>query len=95
MRTVHSDGAGGLRGPRAASGSPVSDRRPGWRLRVDQLDRARVLAGLSERELARKSCVDRKTIADALCRRRRPTLGSIRAICRALGLTLADVIEFD
>jgi len=39
--------------------------------------------------------VDQGTLTDLLADRRRPTLGTVQAICTALGLTLAQVIAID
>ena len=99
MKTFSHDGAEGLRGPRAASGSPVSrerrTRRPRWSVNVDRLDQERVFAGLSQRQLARAARVDPATLSTLLCRRRRANLGTLTALCHALRLELRDVIVFD
>ena len=99
MTTSSSRGAEGLRGPRAASGSPVSDRRrsrrqPAWTIRTSVIDRERVLHGWTQRALARAARVDPGTVCDALAGRRRPNLATLSVLCPALGLTLADVVEF-
>lgn len=97
MRTSTSNGAEGFRGPRAASGSPVGDRRPRlrWRVHAGTIDRHRLLAGMTQRQLAAAARVDPGTLSDLLRHRRRPTLGTIAALARALGLELVDVLEFE
>ncbi|MBJ7599589.1 MAG: helix-turn-helix transcriptional regulator [Candidatus Dormibacteraeota bacterium] len=70
-------------------------RRIGWKLDPAGIERARVLRGWTQRELALAARVDPGTLSDALTMRRRPTLGTLQAICRSLDLTLADVIRFD
>jgi transcriptional regulator with XRE-family HTH domain len=66
-----------------------------WRVDPAQMERARVLRGWTQRELATAAKVDPGTLSDTLAMRRRPTLGTLQAICRSLDLTLADVIRFD
>jgi DNA-binding Xre family transcriptional regulator len=39
--------------------------------------------------------VDPGTLSDLLGCRRRPNLGTLSALCQALGMKLGDVIEFD
>jgi DNA-binding Xre family transcriptional regulator len=39
--------------------------------------------------------VDPKTLTDMCSGRRRPTFGTVHAICAALDLAIADVIIFD
>ncbi len=65
-----------------------------WSVDVEAIERARTLHGWSRRELARRAHVDPGTLSDLLGRRRRPTLGTVQAICTALGLTLVEVIVF-
>jgi transcriptional regulator with XRE-family HTH domain len=62
---------------------------------VDVIDRERLLRGWTQRELARTAAVDQGTLSDLLAGRRRPTLGTVQAICTALRLTLAQVIAFE
>jgi Cro/C1-type HTH DNA-binding domain len=38
--------------------------------------------------------VDEGTLCDLFAHRRRPTFGTLRAICKVLELSLEDVIEF-
>lgn len=62
-----------------------------WTVDVATLEKARILRGWTQRRLALESHVDR----DLVLGRRRPTLGTIQALCYALDLTLADVIIFE
>jgi transcriptional regulator with XRE-family HTH domain len=68
--------------------------RPTWTVDVARLDMRRVLLGLSARQLATRARVDPDTVGDLLSQRRRPTLGTLSAICNQLDLTLHDVIQF-
>ncbi len=68
--------------------------RPAWSVNVAVVDRARMLRGWTQRELARRAHVDPGTLSDLLAHRRRPTFGTVQAICASLNLTLADVIAF-
>ncbi len=61
---------------------------------VAAIDRARVLQGWTRRDLARRSHVDEGTLCELCASRRRPTFGTLRAICQALALSLEDVISF-
>ncbi len=63
-------------------------------MNVAVVDRARMLRGWTQRELARSAHVDPGTLSDLLAHRRRPTFGTVQAICASLNLTLADVIAF-
>ena len=97
MESYRRSGAGGLRGPRAASGSPVRDnrRRARWHVRATTIDRHRVLRGYTQQRLAQIAHVDPATLSDLLRGNRRPTLGTLSALASALDLTLGDVVEFD
>lgn len=68
--------------------------RPAWSVDVAALDRARVLRGWTRRELGLQAHVDEGTLCDLFAGRRRPTFGTLRAICHALEMTLEDVISF-
>src|SRR4051812_15690253 len=73
----------------------VTHTRPGrlpWSLNVRPIERERVLRGWTRSELARTAHVDEKTLRDMLSGRRRPTFGTVQAVCTALGLTLPNVI---
>ena len=65
-----------------------------WSVRVDVIDRARVLRGWTRRELGRRAQVDEGTLCDLFAHRRRPTFGTLRALCKALDLSLEDVVAF-
>jgi len=58
------------------------------------IERERVVRGWTRRELAQVAHVDPKTLGEFVSGRRRPQLGTLRAPCAALGLSLADVITF-
>ena len=73
----------------------IRNRGAAWDLDVQRLERERVLRGLTQRELAKRAAVDEGTLCDLLARRRRPTFGTLGAVCQALGMTLADVILFE
>jgi len=65
-----------------------------WAVDVAALDRARVLRGWTRRDLARHAHVDEGTLCDLFAGRRRPTFGTLRALCQVLGLSLGDVFVF-
>jgi transcriptional regulator with XRE-family HTH domain len=65
-----------------------------WMVDIAKLERARILRGWTQRRLAMESHVDRGTLSSLAQGRRRPTLGTIQAVCRVLELTLSDVILF-
>jgi len=58
------------------------------------VERQRIVLGWSRATLAEIAHVDPKTLRDLLGMRRRPNLGTVQAVCVALGLTLSDVIRF-
>lgn len=65
-----------------------------WAVDVDRIERARVLRAWTRRHLAHVARVTPKTVADMCSGRRRPTFGTVQAICAALDLVVADVIVF-
>jgi transcriptional regulator with XRE-family HTH domain len=65
-----------------------------WSVDASGIDRARILRGWTRRELAQRAHVDEGTLCDLFAGRRRPTFGTLRAICAALELSLQDVIGF-
>jgi len=58
------------------------------------IDRARILRGWTRRDLGRQASVDEGTQCDLFAGRRRPTFGTLRAICLALDLALDDIFSF-
>jgi DNA-binding XRE family transcriptional regulator len=66
-----------------------------WSVNVGRIERARVLNAWTRKHLADVAHVDPKTLTDICSGRRRPNLGTVQAICGALGLTVADVIVFE
>jgi transcriptional regulator with XRE-family HTH domain len=65
-----------------------------WAVDVMAIDRARVLQGWTRRDLARQAHVDEGTLCDLFANRRRPTFGTLRALCQSLGLSLDGLIAF-
>ena len=65
-----------------------------WIVDIAAIDRARVIHGWTRRDLAERAHVDEGTLCDLFAGRRRPTFGTLRALCLALELTFGDVIEF-
>jgi len=65
-----------------------------WSVDAAAIDRARILCGWTRRDLAQQAHVDEGTLCDLFAGRRRPTFGTLRAICQSLGLSLESVIEF-
>jgi transcriptional regulator with XRE-family HTH domain len=70
-------------------------RPPAWTMNVAIVDRERLLRGWTQRQLAQRAGVDPGTLSDLLGQRRRPTLGTVHAICTSLELKLSDVIVFE
>lgn len=66
-----------------------------WWVDRETIDRERILRGWTRGRLAREAGVDPGTLSDMFLGRRRPTLGTIQAICTALDLGLGDVIRFE
>ena len=65
-----------------------------WSVNVGAIDRTRILRGWTRRDLAQNAQVDEGTLCDLFAGRRRPTFGTLRALCQALDLSLQDVIAF-
>jgi transcriptional regulator with XRE-family HTH domain len=65
-----------------------------WSVKVDAIERARILRGWTRRDLARYAHVDEGTLCDLFAGRRRSTFGTLRAICQSLELSLETVIAF-
>lgn len=72
----------------------TQQRAVDWSVDVGAIDRERILRGWTRRELAQNAHVDEGTLCDLFARRRRPTFGTLRAICSALELSLERVIAF-
>jgi transcriptional regulator with XRE-family HTH domain len=66
-----------------------------WSVDVAAIDRSRIRRGWTRRDLGRRAHVDEGTLCDLFAGRRRPTFGTLRAICGAVDLSLEDVIAFD
>jgi transcriptional regulator with XRE-family HTH domain len=65
-----------------------------WSVNVDVIEMARVLRGWTRRELAHEARVDEGTLCDLVGRRRRPTFGTLRAVCQALNLEFGSTVAF-
>lgn len=65
-----------------------------WSVDAGAIDRARILRGWTRGDLAHHAHVDEGTLCDLFAGRRRPTFGTLRALCQALKLSLEDVIAF-
>lgn len=65
-----------------------------WSVDTAAIDRARILQGWTRRHLAQQAHVDEGTLCDLFAGRRRPTFGTLRAVCQALKLSLEGVIAF-
>jgi DNA-binding phage protein len=72
----------------------VPTRTSRWTLDIRQVERARIIANMTYQQLAAAAHVDRATLSDMLNNRRNPTLGSVHAVIRALGLEPASVLVF-
>jgi ribosome-binding protein aMBF1 (putative translation factor) len=74
------------------------DREPrlvpafGWQVRSEVVERERILRGWTREQLTQAADIDPKTLRDLLNGRRRPTLGTVSTLSRALGVPLGDVI---
>jgi transcriptional regulator with XRE-family HTH domain len=65
-----------------------------WAVDPDVIERARIVRGWTRGRLAVVAHVDPGTVSDLIAGRRRPTFGTITALCTVLGLELKDVISF-
>ena len=65
-----------------------------WSVDVAAIDRARILRGWTRRDLAQQAHVDEGTLCDLFAGQRRPTFGTLRAICQILDLSFEAVITF-
>jgi ribosome-binding protein aMBF1 (putative translation factor) len=95
-----------LRAPSLPTAPPVQARRPapsvsrksasgpvfGWKVRSEVVERERILRGWTRAQLTQAADIDPKTLRDLLNGRRRPTLGTVSTLSRALGMPLGDVI---
>jgi len=71
-----------------------AQHRMQWLVDSAAIDRARILRGMTRRDLAREAQVDEGTLCDRFAGRRRPTFGTLRAVCQVLHLQLHGVIAF-
>ena len=68
---------------------------PGWTVDPAGIERARVLGGWTQRDLAMAARIDPGTLSDALSIAPPTDAKPLQAICRPLNLTLGDVIRFE
>jgi transcriptional regulator with XRE-family HTH domain len=61
---------------------------------IATIDRARILRGWTRRDLGREAHVDEGTLCDLFAGRRRPSFGTLRALCQTLELSLESVVTF-
>ena len=64
----------------------------GWEVRSEVVERERILRGWTRAQLTQAADIDPKTLRDLLTGRRRPTLGTVSTLSRALGVPLGEVI---
>jgi transcriptional regulator with XRE-family HTH domain len=72
----------------------MSPQAVDWSIDAGAINRARILRGWTRRDLARRAHVDEGTLCDLFAGRRRPTFGTLRALCQTLELSLEGVITF-
>jgi hypothetical protein len=65
-----------------------------WRVDAAPIERQRILRGWTPVHLATVAHVDPRTVRSLVAGRRRPSLGTVQALCAVLRLRLADVIVF-
>jgi transcriptional regulator with XRE-family HTH domain len=66
--------------------------RVSWTVRRTAIERQRILKGWTRSQLAEAAHIDPKTLRDLLSGRRRPTLGTVGTVARAIDLPLAEVV---
>ena len=92
-RLAWAEGTLPLRTTRAAE-TPTIAPGAAWSVNAVPIERERVLRGWTPVQLARVAHVDPRTVRSLVASRRRPSLGTVQALCTVLGLRLADVIVF-
>jgi transcriptional regulator with XRE-family HTH domain len=81
-----------MRGMKLRARSSMEASVVGWEVRSEVVERERILRGWTRAQLTQAAAVDPKTLRDLLTGRRRPTLGTVNTLSRALGMPLSDVI---
>ncbi len=80
----------------AAQATPDNTRVPSasitWRVASARIERERITRGWTREQLASAARIDAKTLRDLLSGRRRPTLGTLREVARALEQPLPELI---
>jgi DNA-binding Xre family transcriptional regulator len=74
--------------------SGASAERVRWVVDLEGIDRARIRRGWTRDRLAKTARVNAGTLSAMFAGRRRPTFGTLSALCAALALELGDVIDF-
>lgn len=74
--------------------APIIASDGAWSVNAAPIERERILRGWTPVHLARVAHVDPRTVRSLVANRRRPSLGTVQALCTVLGLRLADVIVF-
>lgn len=65
-----------------------------WVVNAQVIERERIRRGWTRPQLARAAHVDSRTVRSLVVGRHHSSLGSVQALCTALGLPLTDVIVF-
>ena len=80
--------------PDLLAGAREAQRDSAWSLNTLLVERQRILYGWSPAQLARIAHMDPRTVRSLVAGRKRPTLGTVQALCATLGLPVSDVIVF-
>ena len=72
--------------------APHASELLSWHVASNVIERARILRGWTRARLAEAAHVDPKTLRDMLTGRRRPTLGSVAQVARALEIPLGEAL---
>ncbi len=89
MATSH---AAGARTPTAGVQPSITPPGVTWRVAADRIERERIARGWTREQLAKAARIDAKTLRDMLNARRRPTLGTLVEVARALERPLTELM---
>lgn len=81
-----------MRGMKLRASSSMEASALCWEVRSEVVERERILRGWTRAQLTQAADIDPKTLRDLLTGRRRPTLGTMNTLSRALGMPLSEVI---
>ena len=81
-----------MRGMKLRALSSMEAPAFGWVVRSEVVERERILRGWTRTHLTQTAGIDPKTLRDLLTGRRRPTLGTMSTLSRALDMPFGDVI---